>query len=511
VEKIKFFLERYGIHCFLLPIFFILHNYKQYYGLVSEDVAIKVFLKILIVIIAFSLLLKIIIKNSNRSLQLATLLSFIILFYGVIKDFFEFTLHTPFIARYSILFPLLLVVIIILIRKIIKKKNFRKTNLFQNLLLLIFIFIDGVGIIANHSSLIHQNLLTKNSYLKIDSLQRPPVRLNIYYVVLDCYPGTLFLKNYMQYDNSSFDESLKDKGFYVLKDSKSNYNRTAFSISSTLNFDYLKKIKNFSTVSPRDYEQTILTTKESIVPKIFRQYGYSFYNLSIFDIGDHPSIFKENFLTMPEENILLYNTLIERTKNDLIWNLLTGKYAVAFVQKIFKKRQYKLIKQQKAKKDFNSSIIDSLMKIPLQKNRSPKFVYAHLYLPHPPFFYDKNGKMNNLDSVLLRKSQRDKSLFLSYLEYTNKIILKVTERIIQTEKDNALIILQGDHGFTDFEGGPTDPALFFKNYSAFYFPDKNYSVLYDTMSNINTFPVIFNKYFETKIPLQKDTTVFLAQ
>ena len=71
------------------------------------------------------------------------------------------------------------------------------------------------------------------------------------------------------YDNSSFDESLKDIGFYVLKDSKSNYNRTAFSISSTLNFDYLKKIKNFSAVSPGDYEQTILTTKESIVPKIF--------------------------------------------------------------------------------------------------------------------------------------------------------------------------------------------------------------------------------------------------
>jgi hypothetical protein len=74
-----------------------------------------------------------------------------------------------------------------------------------------------------------------------------------------------------------------------------------------------------------------------------------------------------------------------------------------------------------------------------------------------------------------------------------------------------LIILQSDHGFTDFEGGPSKPALFFKNYSAFYFPDKNYSSLYDTMSNINTFPVIFNKYFGMNIPLQKDTSVFVIK
>jgi hypothetical protein len=29
------------------------------------------------------------------------------------------------------------------------------------------------------------------------------------------------------------------------------------------------------------------------------------------------------------------------------------------------------------------------------------------------------------------------------------------------------------------------------------------------MSNINTFPILFNKYFNSKIPLQKDSCVFL--
>jgi hypothetical protein len=81
---------------------------------------------------------------------------------------------------------------------------------------------------------------------------------------------------------------------------------------------------------------------------------------------------------------------------------------------------------------------------------------------------------------------------------------------MQSSGGRALIILQSDHGFRNFEGAYSHPGFFFKNYSAFYFPDRNYSALYDTMTNINTFPVIFNKYFGTNIPMQQDTTVFLS-
>jgi hypothetical protein len=194
-----------------------------------------------------------------------------------------------------------------------------------------------------------------------------------------------------------------------------------------------------------------------------------------------------------------------------VWNLIVGKYAVPFVREMAKRHWENSTREQIKKRDFNNIVIDSLLKIPLQKTSSPKFIYAHVYLPHPPFFYDESGSENDLKTILNERSQKSKSLFLSYLKYTNKVAIKIIDRIKQASGDSSLIILQSDHGFRDFEGGPSYPQAFFKNYSAFYFPDKNYSALYDTMSNINTFPVIFNKYFETKIPLQRDTTVFLAQ
>ena len=98
---------------------------------------------------------------------------------------------------------------------------------------------------------------------------------------------------------------------------------------------------------------------------------------------------------------------------------------------------------------------------------------------------------------MTEESQKNKPLFFSYLKYTNKTILEIVNSIIQNSEGNAVVILQSDHGYRDFEGALNFPETFFKNYSAFYFPDKNYSAIYDTISNINNFPVLFNKYFNT--------------
>ena len=432
------------------------------------------------------------------------------MFFGAIKDFFQLTLDLPFVSRYSVLLPLVLVVTIILIRSILKMKDQKKTNFFLNTLLIIFLLVEGIMLIdINKSYFLSKNLLTKSFQIKTDSLPNPSGKPDVYYIVFDSYPGTLFLEEYMNYDNSSFNEELEKKGFHVIKDPKSNYNRTAFSLASSLNFEYLKDIVDNTKITPQYYNRAKLTIKYSAVTEVFKHYNYDFFNLSVFDFSNAPSIRRENFLLMPEKNVLLYNTLPERLKNDLFWNLLVGKYAVPALQKLFARNTSEFEKAEIGRRNFNNTIVDSLMKIPSQNNASPKFIYAHLYLPHPPFFYNEDGKENDLKYVIEEESQKNKELFISYLKYTNNIMLGITDKIINNHGSNSVVILQSDHGFRDYEGGPSFPETFFKNYSAFYFPDRNYSALYDTLSNVNTFPILFNKYFNTRFPMQKDTTVFL--
>ena len=174
MKPIKSFLEQYGIHSFLLPVFFILHSYRQYYGLVDIAVAVEILGELILFFLIFFLLALAITKNLNKSLQLITLFGFVYLFYGVIKDFVQLTLRASFFSKYSVLLPSLIIATIILARVIFKKKDFRKTNLFQNSLLIIFILIDGIMLIAfDNSYFLKQNLLTRNSHLNLDKLAAP--------------------------------------------------------------------------------------------------------------------------------------------------------------------------------------------------------------------------------------------------------------------------------------------------------------------------------------------------
>src|SRR4029079_7381973 len=101
VKRIKSFFEKYGIHTFLLPVFAILHSYRQYYGLVDMDVAAKILGELILIFLVSFLLVLAIAKNLNRSFQLITLFGFVYLFYGAIKDFFQLTLGVSFLAKYS--------------------------------------------------------------------------------------------------------------------------------------------------------------------------------------------------------------------------------------------------------------------------------------------------------------------------------------------------------------------------------------------------------------------------
>lgn len=94
-----------------------------------------------------------------------------------------------------------------------------------------------------------------------------------------------------------------------------------------------------------------------------------------------------------------------------------------------------------------------------------------------------------------------------YIEYTNQQIKKVVENILLQTKGNDIIIIQSDHGIIDIDPTRKDDA--FRNFNAFYFPDKDYGLLYEGMSNVNSFRVLLNKYFQQQLPLLQDNSFFI--
>src|SRR5207244_2209263 len=66
-----------------------------------------------------------------------------------------------------------------------------------------------------------------------------PKRPDVYYIMLEEYAGERTLADQFGYDNRPFMDALSQLGFYVARDSTTNYPRTELSLASSLNMNYL--------------------------------------------------------------------------------------------------------------------------------------------------------------------------------------------------------------------------------------------------------------------------------
>jgi hypothetical protein len=149
------------------------------------------------------------------------------------------------------------------------------------------------------------------------------------------------------------------------------------------------------------------------------------------------------------------------------------------------------------------------------QNSSSDFVFSHIVLPHNPYLYDADGTPLQYDGkeYLLgdkTDSQRNIALYNAQLQYTNKRVLEVIDRIQKNAARPVVIIVQGDHGHdTFFEWDTPTPSgvrLRSSILNAIYFPTGDYGKLYPSITSVNTFRVVFNQFFGTRYPLLPDVT-----
>ena len=66
----------------------------------------------------------------------------------------------------------------------------------------------------------------------------------------------------------------------------------------------------------------------------------------------------------------------------------------------------------------------------------------------------------------------------------------------------------GDHGNRDITK-EAFPIRHFQNLNAVYYPDNDYKMLYDSISGVNQFRVVLNKLLQQKLPVLKDSSIYL--
>jgi hypothetical protein len=332
---------------------------------------------------------------------------------------------------------------------------------------------------------------------------------DIYYIILDAYTrGDVFAKIY-DFDNSSFLDKLTQMGFHITEKSQSNYGVTGLSLGSSLNMNYIQmEGDRFYTAEMSDTTTMGGLLTRSAVRQNLECLGYT---IITFDTGYYWSGWRDaDIFFNPESSAIekleraggvnaFESMLIESSAGRLLTDtatLLPG-FAAVVIENPYREYRARVL-----------YLLDSLEKV-VPKLDGPKFVFAHVIPPHPPFVFGPDGEAIEqsatftLDDTDWEMQFEERStLYTGQVVFVNKHIERVVEEILKESETPPIIIIQGDHGLD----GPLASQMSVIN--AYYLPDGGDQLLYETISPVNTFRIVFDYYFGGKYGLVEDISYY---
>ena len=111
--------------------------------------------------------------------------------------------------------------------------------------------------------------------------------------------------------------------------------------------------------------------------------------------------------------------------------------------------------------------------------------------------------------MILKKKEDVITGYKKQVQLASSTIKRLVAHIQQNNKPNTIIIVAGDHGYRTEEGN--NKGYTFQNLNAFYFPRKDYTNLYDSISPVNSFRVVLNNYFNAQLPLLIDSNILVTE
>ena len=303
---------------------------------------------------------------------------------------------------------------------------------------------------------------------------------DIYYIILDGYGRADMLQTIHDFDNSGFVDALEQRGFIVASDSQSNYARTLLSLSSSLNMQYLDTMSAVMGDSHLWWPVKD-AVQHSEVRRILENWGYKtifFANNSDYsdirdgDIYEKPfSIQLDNF-----SGLFLYQTNLGLLANIEQLDIADLSYDT-----------------------HRRIILYALERLPeVASIKGPKFVFAHLVAPHPPYVFDRDGNPIN-PNYPFTLSVEERTGYIEQLQFINVKVLETIDGILANSESPPIIIIQGDHGpGTMTNHNSLEHSCLYERFSilnAYYLPGVDRSSVPMDLAPVNSFRFLFNTYF----------------
>lgn len=475
-KKMRTIVAKRDLKYFLLVPMIFAYPILELYAVNLLNIPLLSMLKIVSRIVLFSIVLYSLLfyayKNAAKAFLAAVISAVVLLFIGRIydslshllnPDIFLFTLALVLIASHFVLIHLQNI-----------SAGFNK--ILSSAVCLLFVMsilmlgYNSIKIALATGKIAHNPL-------NLTSAKPPTDQPDIYFIISDMHASRASMKKYLGYGNSKFYQQLQSLGFYVASNAASNYKFTNLSIPSMLNLDYIPKEVN-DLPKIHDYYD------HNQMARVLKKLGYQFIFISPRRYVIEKSHIADANLTCSKisdfEGILWSYSLFFRTnilgdtyRNDIICGINNIKKSVTMP--------------------------------------GPKFVFAHLLSPHPPYVFDKLGKPvpyeNQKDlKISTTRTDLNKAGYLGQAQFISKKLLDVVKFILANSKKTPIIIIQGDHGFSlyetsEFGSGKEMPPedninARMRPLAAYLFPNGGNKVLYDTITPVNMTRGLMRYYFQ---------------
>jgi len=513
------------LHPFFLILYFILSLLASNLGVVRVTEAIRPLILSLIV----TLFLVFFLRYREGEWAVAGLLcsTFLIVFFSyghlyLITLAITYSLLIKVIPDLSgnilatLLHPFLIalwIVPFLLLRKAIRKYRDRswEINKVLNLVAALFLIWPIFQILRHQSNLRQgtpvQIQVSSSDDLtqQIRSLDSPP---DIYYIILDGYARQDTLASVYDYDNDHFLCFLRGQGFLIADSSMSNYAQTVLSIASSLNMDYLDSFSMKLDPDSRDVNWLIPIIRQNRVRNFLEANGYQIVTFeSGYDRTEIPDA--DSYLQAQNQTIGTFESLWMRTTALLILEDASSLLSLPFP---FPGYQAHITRIE--------FIFDEL---PLVAELSgPKFVFAHILIPHPPFVFSATGEtLPQRHKFGLRdgsdfQGTPDEYIhgYRQQINFVNKKLEQILPKILANSSIPPIIILQGDHGpaaYLDWRSPQLNRVVERMTIlNALLLPGSDGELPTERLSPVNSFRMVFNQVFGTDYTLLNDISYFSA-
>lgn len=504
MKKFLKFLRSNILIVIFIPILVPLFVYVTNYDATPLGLFFRSALMSILLFIIFLAITSLFFRDENRRILCASIAFILLYLYGAIYD--SLASAGSVLGHHKFLAPLCLLLIIGLGFLIGRIKITRNVLFAVNIFSFLFIAFQVIQLIpkvshetsdaksVSESTTSNENQFTRE--IRPVTVSEKMGKPDIYYIILDTYSRNDAIEHYFSYDNSTFLNALNEMGFFVADCSRSNYMITLESLASSLNMTYLQNASNQFTPESTDEKILDAMIQDSTVVRLFKSLGYEIdafktgYNFTEIAIADHyfqPPIRISFLRSIQPYEILLFKYSIFKILYDT---------HIDFIDPLFNKLTFPYYDEV----TLQEYILDNLVNI--STFSQPTFTFAHISIPHPPFIFRSDGTFTTDRRYFsgLYETPISNELFIegyvNQVRYINQKILTIIKTIISNSSTPPIIILQGDHGAILEDRLPI--------LNAYYFPGLSDMNLYSSITPVNTFRLLFDKYFNGKYPLLND-------